>query len=164
MASKQSDTEIIFKDDATKLFSPQSLQLDESSDKSADGAADGVGPSIGFSSKRAQARFLELGGFFSMKLVNTRNPKNLAYATEDWETDLDDPQYKQFDDMLTRFLDEETCELLDADGLHPFALASKMNSVNFSLFKEVLNMPPQERNLWMNSIDEELQALYDHGT
>ena len=62
--------------------------------------------------------------------------------------------------MFTRFYDPETCELLDGDAIHPFALASKMHNEDFPTFREILRLPEEEKQKWMESMDEELKALY----
>ena len=76
----------------------------------------------------------------------------------------DDPSFKKYHDIFTRFFDTETCELVDSDGLHPFCLASKMQSEDFPSYRDILRMSHEERVKWFDSMDEELQALYDGGT
>ena len=73
-------------------------------------------------------------------VAHIRDPSNLIYATMDWEVVHDDPTFIQFHSMFTRFFDEATCELLDADAIHPFALASKMHNEDFPTYKEILRM------------------------
>ena len=73
------------------------------------------------------------------------NDSDLAFAMIDCESVSDDPTYQHFHKMFTRFYDEKTCELLDADALHPFALASKMQSDDFPSFREILRMSDDER-------------------
>jgi len=81
-------------------------------------------------------------------------------ATLDWDTVGDDPLYQHFHAMFTRYFDHDTCELVDTDGLHPFALASKMNSADFPSLKEIFRMAPDERNLWFASMDDEFESLF----
>jgi len=50
-----------------------------------------------------------------------------------------------FHDIFTQFYDTETCELMDPDGIHPFSLASKLNSEDFLSFCEIMNMSPKEK-------------------
>ncbi len=92
------------------------------------------------------------------------NPDNLIYATLDWEKVSDDPLFCAFHDMFTRFYDAETCELQDPDGIHPFCLASKIQSQDYPTYREIMRMEPEERNKWLDSMDEELKALFDGGT
>ena len=65
---------------------------------------------------------------------------------------------------MTQFYDTETCELEDPDGIHPFSLASKLNSKDFPFFHEIINMSPEERNKWLDSMDEEIRNLFNQGT
>ena len=97
-------------------------------------------------------------------ISHIQDPENTIYATLDWDHVDSDPLYKHFHDMFTRFLDPESYELLDAAGLHPFLLVSKLNSDDFPSFKEVMRMPKEEQDKWFDSMDEELQALFDQGT
>ena len=90
--------------------------------------------------------------------------QDLAFATLDWETVSDDPVYQHFHSMFTRFYDPETCELLDGDAIHPFALASKMHNEDFPTFREILRLSEEEKQKWMESMDEELKALYKFKT
>ena len=106
-------------------------------------------------------RRLQSNNFYGINTVT--NPENLIYATLDWENVSDDPMFQAFHDKFTRFLDQETCELLDPEGLHPFCLASKMQSEDYPSFREIMRMEPEERNKWMDSMDEELQVLFDSG-
>ena len=97
-------------------------------------------------------------------VAHITDPSCLAYATLDWEVVHDDPTFLHFHNMFTRFYDSETCELLDGDAIHPFALASKLHNEDFPSFKEILRLPDDEKEKWMSSMDEELQALHDSGT
>ena len=92
------------------------------------------------------------------------DPDTLAMATLDWEHVSDDPYCQYFDEIFTTFYDEETMTILDADAIHPFALASKLHNEDFPSYQDIIRMPPEERNKWMDSMDEELQALYEFGT
>ena len=98
-------------------------------------------------------------GFYAL-----RDPSNLAFATLDWDSVNDDPLFNHFEDLFATHLDRESCELVDSDGLHPFALASKITSEDFPTYREILRMDPQEREQWFDSMDEELQALWENGT
>jgi hypothetical protein len=92
------------------------------------------------------------------------NTETIALATLDWEYVSDDWYCRRFDEMFTTFYNEETMELLDSNAIHPFALASKLHNEDFPSYKDILRMSPEERNKWMDSMDEELQALYEFGT
>ena len=120
---------------------------------------------------RSGRRFVSFSGIHRLSvdspylaLTKYISPENLVYATMDWETVPDDPVYKQFHAMFTRFFDDRTCELLDPDGIHPFAFASKLHNEDFPSFREILKMPKPERDKWFESMDEELDALYKFGT
>jgi hypothetical protein len=81
-----------------------------------------------------------------------------------WEAVDQEDEFKRFHDIFTRFFDDATCELLDPDGIHPFCLASKMSSEDFPTFKEILRQSPEERNKWLDSMDEEISQLYKQDT
>ena len=64
--------------------------------------------------------------------------------------------------MFAAQVNPETLELYDADAaFHPFIYAAKLQSEDFPTFNEILKMPPEERLLWMRSIDEEFEALIE---
>ena len=86
------------------------------------------------------------------------------HAMADWESVHEDPLHSHFHQMFTAFLDNESCKLLNPDSIHPFCLAFKLHSNDFPSFGQILCVPPEERNKWMDSMDEELQASFDQGT
>jgi len=81
---------------------------------------------------------------------------NLVYATLDWETINQESQYAMFHDIFMQFYDIDTCELVDPDGIHPFSLASKLNSEDVCSFQEIMNMSSEEINnsKWLDSMDK----------
>ena len=91
--------------------------------------------------------------------------KNLIYATLDWENVAQGSLYQTFHRMFLSQMDGRTKEILDVDlAIHPFSLAAKMESDDFPGFREIMRMDLEERNRWLDSMDEELQALFDQGT
>ena len=97
-------------------------------------------------------------------VLQVKDSNNLAYVTLDWESVPEDPTYQHFHALFTRFYDDETCELLDGDAIHPFALASKLHNEDFPSYRDIFSMPYDERQKWFASMDEELQALFEFGT
>ena len=91
------------------------------------------------------------------------DPKNVIFAIMNWETVATDAMYQYFDHMFSLHVDAKTKELLNPDMIHPFSLASKLESEDYPSFKEILRMPPEERSKWFDSMDEEIQALFESG-
>jgi len=92
------------------------------------------------------------------------NPDNLVYATLNWETVTKDPLYQRFDDLFSLYVDTDTRELLDPDNaIHPFAMASKLESQDYPTFQEILRLSHEERSKWFDSMDEEICTLFKTG-
>ena len=92
-----------------------------------------------------------------------QDAKNVIFATLDWENVTANTMYQRFDRLFSMHMDPKTKELLNPDMIHPFTLSSKLESEDYPSFKEILRMPPEERSKWFDSMDEELQALFDSG-
>ena len=93
-----------------------------------------------------------------------QDTKNYVYATLNWETVSSESLYQRFHELFSLYMDQKTKEVLDPDSaIHPFSLASKMESEDYPTFKEIMRMDPKERDLWFDSMDEELKALFDSG-
>ena len=93
-----------------------------------------------------------------------QDSKNLICATMDWEKVTNDPLYQQFHRVFSLYVDAKTKELLCPDqAIHPFSLSAKMDSDDYPTFREILRMDPEERTKWFESMDEELQALFESG-
>ena len=61
-------------------------------------------------------------------------------------------------------MDPTTKTLLDPDSaIHPFSMASKLKREDYPSFKEIMRMSPEERANWLDSMDEEIQALFKTG-
>ena len=91
--------------------------------------------------------------------INTvSNPENLVYATLDWEHVSNDLVRKHHHDMFTPCHDAETCKLVDPDGLHPFCLASKLNTNDHPSFKEVLHMDKELHDDWFDAMDKNFKT------
>ncbi|KAI2510177.1 hypothetical protein MHU86_4209 [Fragilaria crotonensis] len=52
----------------------------------------------------------------------------------------------------------------EVDWVHPFTLAAKASSADTPTFREILLLPPDEVELWYESMDIELQALHNKKT
>ena len=52
---------------------------------------------------------------------------------------------------------------LSDSAIHPFSMASKLESEDYPSFKEIMRMSPEERAKWLDSMDEEIQALFKTG-
>ena len=79
--------------------------------------------------------------------------KNLALATLNWETVTQDLLYKQFHETFMLYVDPTTKTLLDPDSaIHPFSMASKIESEDYPSFKEIMRMSPEERAKWLDSM------------
>jgi hypothetical protein len=64
--------------------------------------------------------------------------------------------------MFLSQMDGRTKEILDVDlAIHPFSLAAKMESDDFPGFREIMRMDLEERNRWLDSMDEELRVLFE---
>ena len=90
--------------------------------------------------------------------------KNIIYATLNWESVKENSMYQYFDHLFSMHVCPKTKELLNPDMIHPFTLSSKLESEDYPSFKEILRMPPEERSKWFDSMDEELQALFEMGS
>ena len=67
--------------------------------------------------------------------------KNLAHATLNWETVTQDSLYKRFHEIFMFYVDPTTKTLLDPDSaIHPFSMASKLESEDYPSFKEIMRM------------------------
>jgi hypothetical protein len=115
-------------------------------------------------SRLSQAAFRPIKSYLFSHIEHVATPTALELATIDWETIGDDPICLVFHEMFCRFLSDDQCELLDPDGIHPFALASKLQNADFPSFQDIMRMKPEERDLWLESMDEEIKALFDQGT
>ena len=84
----------------------------------------------------------------------------ITFATVAWESVVEDPLYEYFDHLFRANVDERTLELLDVDSaLHPFAFAAKVQSDDFPTYHEVLRMPDDERQRWIEAFDVEMSDL-----
>ena len=62
------------------------------------------------------------------------------------------------------YVDPTTKTLLDPDSaIHLFSMASQLESEDYPSFKEIMRMSPEERAKWLDSMDEEIQALFKTG-
>ena len=52
----------------------------------------------------------------------------------------------------------------EVDWIHPFTLAAKASSADTPTLREILQLPPDEIELWYDSMDIELQALREKKT
>ena len=86
----------------------------------------------------------------------------ITAATVDWHKVTSDPEYHYFDSLFHSQIDHETLELFCPDeAFHPFAFASKVQSEDFPTYKEVLQMPNEERRKWIESMDVEMSDLVE---
>ena len=85
-----------------------------------------------------QVRHINSNVYLGINAVS--NPENSVCTTLDWDHMDNDAVCKRHHDMFTCFHDVETCELIDPDRLHPFCLASKLNTDDYPSFKEILHM------------------------
>ena len=108
-------------------------------------------------------RFKRVSSRLYSHVRTIRNAKNLIYATLNWEQVTSNSLYQSFDHLFNLHVNAKTKELLDPDGIHPFALSSKMESEDYPSFKDILRMAPEERSKWFDSMDEEIRALFESG-
>ncbi len=67
--------------------------------------------------------------------------------------------YHYFHYLFQCQIDSATLELLDADALHPFAFAAKVQSEDFPSYHDILRMSGEERFKWIESMDVEMSDL-----
>ena len=99
----------------------------------------------------------------STNSIESHDP-TFAVTELNWETVDNESLYKQFDRLFSLYVDPVAKELLDPDAaIHPFAMASKLESEDYPTFREILRMDPDERERWFDSMDEEINALFNSG-
>ena len=139
-----------------ELAPPQ--QMEEASDASSSDKESKPEDNAAVFAASGRVRRIDSNVYLGINTVS--DPQNLVYTTLDWENMNNDPMYKQHHDMFTRFVNSETCELLDPDGLHPFYLPSKLNTDDYPTFNEVLQTDKETCNEWFDAMDKELQDLF----
>ena len=104
-------------------------------------------------------RSISSRSFSHVRRIN--DVKNLAHATLNWETVTQDSLCKRFHEIFMLHVDPTMKTLLDPDSaIHPFSMASKVESEDYPSFKEIMRMSLEERAKWLDSMDEEIQALF----
>ena len=116
---------------------PRMEEVSDSSSSSSDEDSDSEDKATVFAAS-GQVRCIDSNVYLGINTVS--NPKNLVYATLNWEHVRNDSKYQHHHDMFMHFFDAETCKLVDPDGLHPFCLVSKLNADDYLSFKEILCM------------------------
>ena len=81
----------------------------------------------------------------------------------DWENMKANMMSQQFDYLFTMLMDPKMKELLNPDMIYRFTISAKLEKEDYPSFKEILQMPPEERSKWFDSMDEEIRALFESG-
>ena len=50
------------------------------------------------------------------------------------------------------------------EDFHPFALAAKANQEDYPTYREIIRMNDKDREEWFESMNEEMEGLYQKGT
>lgn len=96
------------------------------------------------------------------RVLTTAYTPQVARAMHlDWTTPSDDPIAKHFEDLMEATSDPISEEVF---YIHPFALQVRLNqSKDQPTLNQILNMQDDEKSQWFDSMQIELNALWDKG-